>query len=200
MRVFNVGNDLANTGMDALQVLENVPSLTIDQDGNVELRGSANVRILIDGKPSSLLASGTDGLRQIPANLLEKVEIITNPSARYDAEGEAGIINIVLKEEKDLGLNGSVKLQTGYPNNHGFTGVLNWNPGKFNFFSSYGFMYRKMPGERNSDKPTQQVMHSTRATVTSRRASTFAEALDIRLVLVLSLSLLTRRPLKSAEY
>ena len=148
MRVFNVGNDLANTGMDALQVLENVPSLTIDQDGNVELRGSANVRILIDGKPSSLLASGTDGLRQIPANLLEKVEIITNPSARYDAEGEAGIINIVLKEEKDLGLNGSVKLQTGYPNNHGFTGVLNWNPGKFNFFSSYGFMYRKMPGER----------------------------------------------------
>ena len=148
MRVFNVGNDLANTGMDALQVLENVPSLTIDQDGNVELRGSANVRILIDGKPSSLLASGTDGLRQIPANLLEKVEIITNPSARYDAEGEAGIINIVLKEEKELGLNGSAKLQTGYPNNHGFTGVLNWNPGKFNFFSSYGFMYRKMPGER----------------------------------------------------
>ena len=149
MRVFNVGNDLANTGMDALQVLENIPSLMIDQDGNVELRGSANVRILIDGKPSSLLASGTDGLRQIPANLLEKVEIITNPSARYDAEGEAGIINIVLKEEKDLGLNGSVKLQAGYPNNHGFTGVLNWNPGKFNFFSSYGFMYRKMPGERD---------------------------------------------------
>ena len=134
--------------------------------------------ILIDGKPSGLLASGTDGLRQIPANLLEKVEIITNPSARYDAEGEAGIINIVLKEEKDLGLNGSVKLQTGYPNNHGFTGVLNWNPGKFNFFSSYGFMYRKMP-EREFHRRTRQVMHSTRATVTSPKENTFEEALDI---------------------
>lgn len=146
-RVFNVGKDLSNTGADASEVLDNIPSVTVDVDGNVQLRGSENVRILIDGKPSGLTGlSAQDALRQLPADMVERVEVITNPSARYDAEGEVGIINIILKKEKKKGVNGSINLRAGYPANYGGSINLNVRRKKVNFFGSYGLNYRERPG------------------------------------------------------
>ena len=146
-KVFNVGKDLANMGGSASDVLNNVPSVTVDVEGNVELRGSGGVRILIDGKPSGLIGiNGADGLRQIPANLIDRVEIITNPSARYEAEGMAGIINIILKKDKSEGLNGAFDLALGYPEEFGPSVNLNYRKNKFNFFANYGLRYRLSPG------------------------------------------------------
>jgi len=146
-KVFNVGKDLGNAGGNAADVLDNVPSVQVDVEGNVSLRGSENVRILIDGKPSGLIGlSGSNGLRQLPANLIDKVEVITNPSARYEAEGMSGIINIVLKKDVRQGVNGSFDLTTGYPDNHGAAINLNYRTSKMNMFTNYGLTYRNSPG------------------------------------------------------
>jgi iron complex outermembrane recepter protein len=146
-RVFNVGKDLANNGGSASEVLDNVPSVAVDVEGNVSLRGSEGVRILIDGQPSGLLGASTaDALKLIPANVIERVEVITNPSARYDAEGEVGIINIVLKKEKKKGLNGMFEITAGYPSNYGASYSINYRKKWINLFSSYGINYRKNPG------------------------------------------------------
>lgn len=150
-RVFQVGKDLSNISSSASEILDNVPSVTVDVDGNVSLRGSQNVRILIDGKPSGLTGINTaDALRQLQGNLIESVEVITNPSARYDAEGEVGIINIVLKKERKKGINGSFSANAGYPNNYGASYSINFRREKMNFFSSYGFNYRSRPGSGKS--------------------------------------------------
>ncbi|MCB9051942.1 MAG: TonB-dependent receptor [Lewinellaceae bacterium] len=147
-RVFNVGKDLANIGGTASDVLDNVPSVTVDAEGGVSLRGSAGVRILINGRPSGMVGVGdTDGLRQIPANLIERIEVITNPSARYEAEGMAGIINIILKKDRRQGLNGSLDITTGYPENYGIAANANYRTGKFNLFGNYGISYRQRPGK-----------------------------------------------------
>jgi len=150
-RVFNVGKDLSNSGRSAIDILDNVPSLSVDQDGTVSLRGSENVRILIDGKPSGLIGiSGTDGLRSLQGDIIESVEVVTNPSARYDAEGDAGIINFVLKKKRKSGLNGSVTLNTGFPDNHGASVNINYRKNKVNLFANYGIRYRKSPGSGGS--------------------------------------------------
>ncbi|NRB63903.1 MAG: TonB-dependent receptor [Saprospiraceae bacterium] len=146
-RVFNVGKDLASAGNSAVDILDNVPSVAVDVEGNVTLRGSSGVRILIDGKPSGLIGvGGTDGLRSLPADLIEKVEVITNPSARYEAEGTAGVINIVLKKDRRSGLNGSFDLSTGVPDNHGLTFNVNYRQNNFNFFGNVGGRLRTSPG------------------------------------------------------
>ncbi|MBL6649025.1 MAG: TonB-dependent receptor, partial [Flavobacteriaceae bacterium] len=109
--VYNIGKDLTLKGSSVSDVLDNLPSLEVDIDGNVSLRGNQSVRILINGKPSGLVGiSSNDALKQFPSESVEKVEIITSPSARYNAEGTAGIINIVLRKNKLAGLNGSVSL------------------------------------------------------------------------------------------
>ncbi|MEM8526391.1 MAG: outer membrane beta-barrel family protein [Bacteroidota bacterium] len=145
-RVFNVGKDLANMGGSAVEILDNVPSVTVDVEGEVSLRGGA-VRILVDGKPSGLInENNPNGLRAIPANLIERIEVITNPSARYEAEGMTGIINIVLKKDKKKGLNGSFDLNAGYPENFGAAANLNFRRNKLNFFANYGVRYRRNPG------------------------------------------------------
>lgn len=150
-RVFQIGKDLSNISGSASEILDNVPSVTVDVDGNVSLRGSQNVRILIDGKPSGLTGISTaDALRQLQGNLIESVEVITNPSARYDAEGEVGIINIVLKKERQKGINGSYSVNAGYPDNYGASFSMNFRKEKMNFFSSYGINYRSGPGSGNS--------------------------------------------------
>lgn len=150
-RIFNVGKDLTNISGSASDILDNVPSVTVDVDGNVSLRGSENVRILINGKPSGLTGISTaDALQQIQANLIESVEVITNPSSRYDAEGEVGIINIILKKEEREGVNGAVTVNAGHPDNYGGSFNLNFRKEKFNLFSSYGFRYRSSPGSGNS--------------------------------------------------
>jgi len=146
-KIFTVGKDLANAGGSATDILTNIPSVSVDPDGNVKLRGSDNVRILIDGKPSGLVSfKGSGGLQQLPASLIDRVELITNPSARYEAEGNAGIINIVLKKDKQQGFNGSVELITGYPANFGAAANFNYRHKKVNFFINYGIAYRQQPG------------------------------------------------------
>ena len=146
-KIFNVGKDLANAGGSASDILTNIPSVSVDPEGNVKLRGSDNVRILIDGKPSGLVSfKGGSGLQQLQASMIDRVEIITNPSARYEAEGMAGIINIVLKKDKRQGFNGSFELTTGYPTNLGGAANLNYRHKKINFFINYGIAYRRQPG------------------------------------------------------
>ena len=146
-RVFNVGKDLANAGGNASDILMNLPSVAVDPDGNVRLRGSANVRILIDGKPSGLVSfKGSSGLRQLPANLVERVEVITNPSARYEAEGMAGVINIILKKDSKQGFNGSGEVIVGSPLNLGLTANLNYRKNRINWFVNYGLANRVSPG------------------------------------------------------
>ena len=146
-QIYNVGKDLVNQGGSASDVLDNVPSVTVDVEGNVSLRGSDNVRILIDGKPSGLLSFGADGLRQLPANMIDRIEVITNPSARYEAEGMAGVINIVLKKEQQRGINGAVDLTAGHPDLYGASVNLNLRRERLNFFANYGIRYRSGPGE-----------------------------------------------------
>lgn len=150
-RVYNVGKDPNNAGSNAQEILETVPSVEVDVDGTVSLRGSSNVRILIDGKPSSLTGiSSQDALRQLPGNLIEKIEVVTNASAKYDAEGEAGILNIVLKKEKRAGINGAFEVNAGYPHNYGGSANINYRKGKINFFTSLGAQYRRNPGGGSS--------------------------------------------------
>jgi outer membrane receptor protein involved in Fe transport len=146
-RIFNVGTDLANKGATASEILGNLPSIQVDPEGAIKLRGSDNVRILIDGKPSTLAGiNGSSGLQSLQGNLIDKVEIITNPSARYEAEGMAGIINIVLKKNQNQGFNGAIETTSGYPENFGGTAIVNYRKNKFNFFVNYGAFYRRTPG------------------------------------------------------
>ncbi|WP_335967281.1 outer membrane beta-barrel family protein [Galbibacter sp. PAP.153] len=146
-KVYNIGKDLTTSGATVSDALSNVPSVTVDVEGAISLRGNENVRILINGKPSALAGFGsTDALRQLPADAIEKVEVITSPSARYDAEGTAGILNIVLKKEKTLGFNGSVNINTGYPINSRVNANLNLRTNKFNLFTTLGHFYNEPPG------------------------------------------------------
>ena len=143
-RVFNVGKDLANRGGTAEDILDNVPSVSVDVEGQVSLRGNTGVRVLVDGKPSGMAAS--DNLKQIPSNMIEKIEVITNPSARYEAEGTSGIINIILKKDKRNGFNGSFDVTGGYPAQAGLGANLNYRKGKINGFLNYGLNYQRGPG------------------------------------------------------
>ncbi|WP_299251890.1 TonB-dependent receptor [uncultured Aquimarina sp.] len=151
-KIYNVGKDLTVSGGTVSDVLDNVPSVSVDVEGNVALRGNDNVRILINGKPSGLVGlNSTDALRQLPAESIERVEVITSPSARYDAEGTAGILNIILRRSKLQGLNGALTLNTGYPLQAGISGNLNYRAGDLNFFTTSGYNYREVPGNSLSE-------------------------------------------------
>jgi len=149
-RVFNVGQDLSSTGASALEVLNNVPSVTVNIEGDILLRGTGGVQILINGKPSVLTSDGGNALGTITADMIEKVEVVTNPSAKYNAEGTSGIINIVLKKEEKRGVNGSVSLNTGVPNNHSLGFSLNKRTERFNLFTQLGVGYRTFPEDNES--------------------------------------------------
>lgn len=149
-RVFNVGKDISSTGMGALEVLNNVPSVNVSIEGVVSLRGNAGVQILIDGKPSILADDPSNTLSSITADMIDRVEVITNPSAKYDAEGTAGILNIVLKKDEKRGMNGSITLNTGIPDNHSIGISLNRRTEKFNLFTQMGAGYRSLPSERRN--------------------------------------------------
>ncbi len=113
-RVVNVDKNIVSAGGSASDVLENVPSVEVDEEGSVSLRGNSNVKILVDGKPSELLGNDIASvLAQIPASTIENIEVITNPSAKYDPEGMSGIINIKLKEKGNFGLSGNVNISAG---------------------------------------------------------------------------------------
>jgi len=125
-KVFRVGDDLNSAGATATELLRNVPSVDVDIDGNLSLRGSGNVTILIDGRPSGLTGSATQSLlEQIPASSIDRVEIITSPTAKYDPEGVAGILNIILKKDKLEGKHGQVSVTWGTDENH--SGSVNGN-------------------------------------------------------------------------
>jgi outer membrane receptor protein involved in Fe transport len=144
-RVFNVGQDLSSTGASALEVLNNVPSVTVNIEGQIRLRGSGGVQILINGKPSVLTSEGGNALGTLTADMIERIEVITNPSAKYEAAGTSGIINIVIKKEEKRGFNGSVTLNTGVPNNHSLGLSVNNRTEKFNLFSQLGVGHRTFP-------------------------------------------------------
>ncbi|CAA0239045.1 TonB-dependent outer membrane receptor [Tenacibaculum maritimum] len=146
-KIYNVGKDMTVKGGSVSDVLDNVPAVHVDAEGTVSLRGNENVRILIDGKPSSLIGlNSTDALRNLPAEAIEKVEVITSPSARYDAEGTAGILNIILKKGNIRGVNGAINLTTGIPEVLSISPNLNYRAQKINLFSNMNYSYRKSPG------------------------------------------------------
>ncbi|MEZ5103761.1 MAG: TonB-dependent receptor [Draconibacterium sp.] len=130
-KVVNVSQVLNAAGGTAVDVLENTPSVQVDIEGNVSLRGSENFTVLIDGRPSVL--SGSDALRQIPASALENIEIITNPSAKYEPDGQAGIINLVTKKNSMNGLSGIVNASVGTKDKYRGDFALSYRTEKFNF-------------------------------------------------------------------
>ncbi|MFY0607045.1 MAG: TonB-dependent receptor [Cyclobacteriaceae bacterium] len=162
-RVFNVGADITSTGMSALDVLNNVPSVNVNIEGAISLRGSTGVQILINGKPSVLASDEGNALGTITADMIERIEVITNPSAKYDAEGTSGIINIVIKKEERKGTNGSISLNTGVPHNHSLGFSLNRRTEHFNLFTQLGAGFRELPNQRvsiNTNKLTGETIRS----------------------------------------
>lgn len=143
-RVFNVGRDLSSTGASALEVLNNVPSVNVDIEGAISLRGSSGVQVLINGKPSILTDDG-GALGSITADMIDRIEVITNPSAKYDAEGTSGIINIVIKKDERKGINGAFSLNAGIPDNNSIGISLNRRSEKFNLFTQMGLGRRVYP-------------------------------------------------------
>jgi outer membrane cobalamin receptor len=151
-KIYNVGKDMTVRGGTASDVLDNVPSVTVDAEGVVSLRGNENVRILINGKPSGLIGlNDTEALRQFPADAIQKVEVITSPSARYDAEGTAGILNIILRRDKITGFNGIGTVNVGIPETYGFSTSLNYRLENVNFFTNIGYSDRESPGNSSAE-------------------------------------------------
>jgi len=140
-KIFNVEQGMNVQGGSAVDVLKNIPSVSVDADGNISLRGNENVKILVDGKPFGLNnpENRNSVLDQIPSNLIESVELITNPSAKYEAENSAGIINIKLKKREGLGYNGSLILNAGSKDKYNGSLNMNFRKNKVNFFGSYDY-------------------------------------------------------------
>ncbi|NGF57893.1 TonB-dependent receptor [Parapedobacter sp. SGR-10] len=156
-KVFDVSQSMVSIGGTAEDVLGNVPTLQVDADGSVSLRGSTGVRILINGKESAMAGSDISKLLQsLPAEAVSKVEIMTNPSAKYDAEGQSGIVNIVLKKNVLTGFNGTVNASIGNYDNYTIGTSLNYRDNKFNYFGTYNFNNRNSFGE-SSVTNTQRI-------------------------------------------
>ena len=167
-KVYNVGSDLMVKGGTVSDVLDNIPSVSVDVEGNVSLRGNENVRVLIDGRPSNAI-NIAEALRLIPADAIEKVEVITNPSARYDAEGGGGLLNIILKKGKNQGLNGTIIASTGYPETYGLSGTVNYKSKNFNLFTTQGYNDRSNPGNAFTNSRYLNADNSTRDYVNESR-------------------------------
>ncbi len=144
-RIFNVEQMTIAEGGTTIQLLESLPSVQVDEEGNISLRGSGNILIYVNGRPTSLFSDDTESvLEQYPASAVEEVELITNPSSRYEAEGVGGIINIILKEERAQGLNGRVNLSSGTGHKYNGSLNLNYRQNGWNFFGNYSYQYREM--------------------------------------------------------
>lgn len=179
-RVVDVTKDLTVTGGTALDALQNVPSVTVDQTGAVSIRGASGVTIFIDGKPT------TTTLDQIPASSIQSVEVITNPSARYDASGAGGILNIVLKKERRDGLNGQVSATAGTGDKSNASLSLNYHRGKLNVFGSYDFRRdrRRFYGsldQTTTARDTTLVLHQDRRGVSLQTSHAVRLGLDYAL-------------------
>jgi outer membrane cobalamin receptor len=143
-KVITVSEDVSSAGGTAVDVLENTPSVQTDVEGNVTLRGSSNFRVLIDGKPSIL--EGSEALQQIPASTIQSIEIITNPSAKYDPDGMAGIINVLMKKQKQRGFGGIINASVGTKEKYSTDFLLNYRKGNINFFGGLDLDDRKFSG------------------------------------------------------
>jgi len=158
-RIFNVDKNIASAGGTALDIIKNIPSVNVDIDGNVSLRGSSNFRLLINGKPTSM--NPTILFEQLPASSIESIEIITNPSARYDAEGMTGIINVILNQKRDDGLNGLLNINVGTRDKYSLSLNTTYQLGDWNFFLNYDYGSRRMRGNGSSYRITKLVDTTT---------------------------------------
>ncbi|RYY22070.1 MAG: TonB-dependent receptor, partial [Sphingobacteriaceae bacterium] len=175
--VYNAENDLTTRGGDATDVMKRVPMVSVDLDGNVSVRGSSNIKVLINGKPSAMMsASVADALKQIPADLISSVEVITSPSAKYDAEGSGGILNIVLKKNNLQGLSLNVNSTAGTRGSGlGLNG--GYKVGKFNFsLGGFGRASYNTPGEYTNSQTISSLTNSD-ITQINQSASTKNKAL-----------------------
>ena len=153
-KIYSVGNDIQSTAGTASDLLQNIPSVEVDLDGNVSLRGSDNVLILINGRASSLMGrSRADVLQQLPAGSIDKIEVITNPSAKYKPDGTAGIINIVLKQKLNGGTTGTITTSVGNDGRYNTSLSTNYSLGHLNLFASYSLRQDYRP-RRASDRRT----------------------------------------------
>lgn len=152
---FNVEQSLVSQGGSATDLLANVPSVQVDVDGNLSLRGSSNVRVLINGKPSALTGGNiADILQSIPASAIETIEVITNPSSKYDAEGQSGIINIVLKKNVQKGFTGSASASVGTQKTYNGNFALAYQNSKINVYANYSYRKGTRIGDGFSNKLT----------------------------------------------
>lgn len=146
-KVINVEKSLVSAGGTAVDVMQTIPSVTVDMDGNLSMRGSSNITVLVDGKPSGLTGMSRSAiLEQIPASSIESIEIISNPSAKYDPDGMTGIINIILKKKKEKGYNGTISLNAGTGDKYSGSLALNYSKSKFNIFANYDFRLNNSSG------------------------------------------------------
>lgn len=152
-KIYDAKKDLTSQNGNVMDVLKNVPSVEVDNDGNVSLRGSRDVKILIDGKPSALLSNGTQVLQNMPANIIDKVEVINNPSSKYEAEGVSGIINLVMKQQnQSLGYNGNLKVNGGTEDKYNLSTGGSYKNGKLSLNGNYSYWNYSMPGFTNFDR------------------------------------------------
>lgn len=179
-KIYNIGKDLTARGATIGDALTNIPSVDVDIEGAVSLRGNQNVTILINGRPSAMAGLGdTDALNQLPAEAIERIEVITSPSARYDAEGTAGIINIILKQDSILGFNGSVSANIGYPTTGGITANINYRARKFNIFTNTGYSYREFLGSGRNYNTFENSIYSS--TLENRESSRIRKGFNTNL-------------------
>lgn len=175
-RVINVDQDIASKGGNALDVLKNAPSVNVDIDGNVSLRGSGNITVLINGKPSTFMGSGSEALEQIPSEMIDHIEIVTNPSAKYEAQGASGILNVILKQERDSGINGLFNLNVGTRDRYSTSLNLNYKTNGINLFGGYTFhrFMGGMDGDIYRETFSSKLIDTTFLTqTTARRRSMF---------------------------
>ncbi len=158
-KVINVSEQVTALSGSAVDVLENVPSVNVDIDGNVTLRGSGNFQVLIDNRPTILDAS--EALQQIPASSIENIEIITNPSAKYDPDGVAGIINIILKKNKLKGVSGIANANIGNYQRYGGDFLISYRNKKLVFNVATNFNRRNFPGEQKLERQTTNPVQTT---------------------------------------
>lgn len=158
-KVINVSQQFTSLSGTAVDVLENVPSVSVDIEGNVSLRGSGSFNLLIDGRPSVLDAN--DALQTIPASSIENIEIVTNPSAKYDPDGVAGVINIITKKSEKTGIAGLVNTSIGTFGNHSADFLLNIKKNQIGYFIGADYGYRNFPGNMMRETRTYRADTTT---------------------------------------
>ena len=158
-KVVSVSADITAAGGTAIDVLENVPSIETDIEGNISVRGSSNFTVYIDGRPSIL--QGSDALQQIPASAIESIEIITNPSAKYEAEGTGGIINVIMKKRRGQGLNGIINTSIGTNNKYSADMLLNYRANSFNLYGGLNYNKRNYEMEARSHEQSWRTYYDS---------------------------------------